>query len=56
MTLFDKMVSDMRLAPGVAEVNIQHEVMQKIALDMAHAITWANSITGSSLRHRKKGL
>ena len=32
MTLFDKMVSDMRLAPGVAEVNIQHEVMQKIAL------------------------
>ncbi len=32
MTLFDKMVADMRLIPGVAEDNIQHEVMQKIAL------------------------
>ena len=32
MTLFDKMVEDMRLVPGVAEDNIQHEVMQKIAL------------------------
>ena len=32
MTLFDKMVEDMRRAPSVAEENIQHEVMQKIAL------------------------
>jgi len=32
MTLFDKMVSDMRQQPDVMEDNIQHEVMQKIAL------------------------
>ena len=32
MTLFEKMVEDMRRNPTVAEDNIQHEVMQKIAL------------------------
>ena len=32
MTLFDKMVSDMKQQPDVMEDNIQHEVMQKIAL------------------------
>ena len=32
MTLFEKMVEDMRRNPTVAEENIQHEVMQKIAL------------------------
>lgn len=32
MTLFDKMVSDMRQQPDIMEDNIQHEVMQKIAL------------------------
>ena len=32
MTLFDKMVYDMKQQPDVMEDNIQHEVMQKIAL------------------------
>ena len=32
MTLFDKMVSDMQQQPDAMEDNIQHEVMQKIAL------------------------
>ena len=32
MTLFDKMVADMKRAPAVNEDNVLHEVMQQIAL------------------------